>query len=143
MSEKTGKFLVSFRPGEVTGTHHERETELRKICASLGGFDCKVFDPYLAYSGLADAGLLVRVEEKSTSWLWTVSFFYPPEGDENEIRRKIINAFLTEAKNDPKLLPNGYAVVSDEHGNLYLRFIKKHQKYASRRTRPKITTKGG
>ena len=68
MKEITGNFLVSFRPGEVTGAHHEREAELGNVCASLGGFDCKVFDPYMAYSGLADAGLLVRVEEKSPSW---------------------------------------------------------------------------
>lgn len=142
MKENIGELLVSFRPGEVIGMHHESEAELRDICTRLGGFDCKVFDSYMVYSGMADAGLLIRAEEKSSSWFWTVSFFYPGEADENEIRRKIINVILDEVKNDPKLPLNGYAVVSDKSGNLKLGCIKKRRKKIIKSTQTKVSTEG-
>lgn len=142
MKEKIGNFLVSFRPGEVVGRHHQREPELRNICARLGGFDCKVFDSYLVYSGLADAGHLIRVEEKCSPRFWMVSFFYSGEADENETRRKIINVILDEAKDDPKLPLNGYAVISDRDGNLKLGYMKKRRENSFRRARRKIFHEG-
>jgi len=142
MKEKIGNFLVSFGPGEVIGKHHEREAVLRNICTRLGGFDCKVFDSYLVYSGLADAGYLIRVEGKCSPRFWSVSFFYPGEAEENKIRRKIINVLLDEAKSDPKLPLNGYAVVSDKSGNLKLGCLKKRRKNVFKRTQTKIFTKG-
>lgn len=134
MKEKVGALLVSFRPGEVIGKHHESEVELRDICTRLGGFDCKVFDSYLIYSDLADAGYLIRLEEKCSPRFWSVFFFYPGEANENELRRKIINVILNEAKNDPKLPLNGYAVVSDKNGNLKLGYFKKHRNHILKRT---------
>lgn len=136
--EKTGNFLVSFRPGEVIGRHHQREVALKNICVRLGGFDCKIFDSYLIYSWLADAGYLVRVEEMYSPRFGIVSFFYPGEADENEIRRKIINFMLDEAKNDPKLLLNGYAIISDEYGSLKLGYIKKRRENILAGARSKI-----
>lgn len=142
MKEKIGNFLVSFRPGEIIGKHHAREAALRDICTRLGGFDCKVFDSYLVYSGLADAGYLIRVEEKCSPRFWSVSFFYPGEANRNEIRRKIINIILDEARNDPKLPLDGYAVISDKNGNLKLGYMKKRRQKILRRTRIKVFNEG-
>lgn len=128
MKEKTGNHLVTFRPGEVIGMHNEREVVLEDICNRLGGFGFKIFDPYMVYSNLADNGFLVRVEELSSYGYWMVSFFYPNGKDENETRRIIINYILNEAKNDPKLLTNGYAVVSDNNGNLNLSALRRARK---------------
>lgn len=113
-----GNFIVLFKPGVATGIHSGRETVLGSICDRFGGFDCKIFDPYMVYAGLADAGILVKVEQRNMYGYSAVSFFYPDRQSEHELRKKIINNMLAEIKNDPKLLGNGYAVTMDKGGNL-------------------------
>lgn len=128
MIKEKGNLLVTFRPGEVTGSYNPREDVLRDICCKLGGLDYKIIDPYILYSSLADTGFLVRAEEYSSKGYWTVSFYYPGGKDENRIRRTIINFILDEAKNDPNLFDNGYAVVIDVDGNQSLCSVKKRDK---------------
>ncbi|AGL01089.1 hypothetical protein [Desulfoscipio gibsoniae] len=135
MKDKLADFLVLFRRGEVTGIHNEREVELKEICNSLGGLDCKVFDPYMVYSNLADNGLLVRVETKNLDGSWSILFYYPVEKNKNNVRRKIINFILDEARYDYKLLKNGYAVVTNNNGNLKLACIRKSLKNTIKRKR--------
>ena len=65
MKRLLGNFIVLFKPGVVTGIHNEREVVLRNICDRFGGFDCKIFDPYMVYAGLADAGMLEKVEQRN------------------------------------------------------------------------------
>lgn len=121
---KLGDFVVLFRPGVVTGIHNEKEVLLKEICDRLGGFDCKIFDPYMTYSSLADSGLLVRVEQKNAYGFGAVSFFYPNKSTEQDLRRKIINHMLEEVKSNTKLAANGYIVISDRTGNLKLKHLK-------------------
>jgi len=128
MIKEKGNLLVSFRPGEVIGSYNRREYVLRDICCKLGGLEYKIFDPYILYSSLADTGFLVRAEEYSSKGYWTVSFYYPGGKDENRIRRTIINFILDEAKNDPNLFDNGYAVVIDVDGSQSLCSVKKRDK---------------
>lgn len=124
MNKQLGSFLVLFKPGVITGVHNESEVVLKDICDGLGGLDCKIFDPYMAYARLADDGFLVRVEQRNDYGFAAVSFFYPTRKNEHAVRRKIINEILGEIKNEPELLANGYAVISDKSGNLKLRYIK-------------------
>ncbi len=133
MEAKFGDFLVSFRRGEVFGMHNEKEVELSEICNKLGGIDRKVFNPYKAYSNLADNKLLVRVEIKNLNGTRTTFFFYPVDKNQNEIRRKIINFILNEARKDYKLFLNGYAVVINKYGNLKLACIDKSPKNTIKR----------
>lgn len=127
MVKQLGSFLVLFKPGVVTGNHNESEVVLKDICERLGGLDCKVFDPYLVYTRLADFGILTRVEQRNAYGYSAVSFFYPAGTNKHSTRRIIVNEILGEMKNDPKLLSNGYAVVSDNVGNLKLRYIKSRE----------------
>jgi len=60
------------------------------------------------------------VEQRNIYGYSAVSFFYPNKHKEHELRQKIINKMLAEIKSDPKLLRNGYAVVTDKGGNLRL-----------------------
>ena len=124
MKKQLGNYLVLFRPGVITGMHSEREVVLKDICERLGGFDCKVFDPYFAYSDFCDAGLLVRVEQGNIYGFYSVAFFYVDRKSEHEIRRKIINGILDSVKSNSKLFENGYVIVSDRQGNLKLNYIK-------------------
>ncbi|MFZ5591008.1 MAG: hypothetical protein ACOY81_04270, partial [Bacillota bacterium] len=57
-----GRFLVAFWPGVITGLHDRSEVLLDDLCRQLGGFDCRIFDPYFFYSECADRGWLRRVE---------------------------------------------------------------------------------
>lgn len=120
-----GSFVVFFRPGVVTGIHNEREILLKNICEKVGGFDCKAFDPYMIYDSLADAGVLIRIEQRNAFGYSAVAFFYPANVKESEARRKIINTILNDIKHDPKLFASGYAVISDKKGNLKLKSHKK------------------
>ncbi len=133
MEYKFGDFLVSFRRGEVIGMHNEKEVELNDICTRLGGLNCKVLNPYKAYSNLADNKLLVRVEIKNLNGSRTTFFFYPIDKNQNEIRRKIINYILNEAKNDYKLFLKGYVVVINKDGNFKLAYIEKSLKNTIKR----------
>lgn len=98
MTKIPGSFLVLFRPGVVSGIHNEREVVLRKICESLGGLDLRVFDPYLVYAGVADCGMLVRVEQRNIYGFAAVSFFYADSRIERETRKILINRMLDEVK---------------------------------------------
>lgn len=120
MKRLLGNFIVLFKPGVVTGIHNEREVVLRNICDRFGGFDCKIFDPYMVYAGLADAGMLEKVEQRNIYGYSAVSFFYPVGLIEYDLRQKIINTMLDEIKSDPKLFRNGFAIVTDKRGNLKL-----------------------
>lgn len=95
MKDKLADFLVLFRRGEVTGIHNEREVELKEICNSLGGLDCKVFDPYMVYSNLADNGLLVRVETKNLDGSWSILFYYPVEKIKTMLEEKLSTLYWT------------------------------------------------
>jgi len=127
-----GNFVVLFRPGVVTGIHNEREIILNDICEKFGGLDCRLFDPYLVYDRLTDAGLLVRVEQRNAYGYAAVSFFYPAKTNEREVRQKIINAILGEIKNDPKVLASGYAIISDKYGNMKLKHGRTRVKHVTR-----------
>lgn len=124
MKKKLGNFIVMFKPGVVTGIYNENEMILRDICEKLGGFNCKLFDPYFAYDSLADAGLLIRVEQRNMYGYAAVSFFYPPEQNEKHIRKLAINSILNDIQTDPKLFANGYAVIADKNGGLMLKCYK-------------------
>ena len=128
MTKPTGNFLVSFKPGVVTGIYNESETKLRNLCAKFSGFDCKVFDAYQIYAKFADDGLLVRVEKRNTFGFGAVYFFYPAAVNENEIRKKIVNSILYEIKDNPKTITNGYVVLCDDKGNFKLVCSKKRTK---------------
>ncbi|MDD2554402.1 MAG: hypothetical protein PHP51_07510 [Desulfotomaculaceae bacterium] len=117
MSKQPGSFIVSFRPGVVTGIYSEKEGAIKEICERFGGFDCKIFDPYMKYAELADAGLLVRVEERIAVNRYSVSFFYPAQEDERCIRKKIINSLLAEMKDSPSLYAGGFAVTVENNGD--------------------------
>lgn len=120
MIKQVGSFIVLFRPGVVSGIHSEKEAVVKNICLRFGEFDNKVFDPYILYSGMADEGLLVRVEQINQYGCGAVSFFYPGGCNENAVRRKIINRMLGEVMNAPGLFKNGYTVVCDSSGDLQL-----------------------
>lgn len=128
MKKEKGSHLVTFRPGEVIGAYNQGEDILKDICGKLGGFGCKIFEPYILYTRLADFGFLIRDEEPLSNGYWSVSFFYPAGEDENMLRRIIIDAILNEAKNDPALFDKGYAVIIDVEGNQSLRSIRKSNK---------------
>lgn len=116
MCKQTGSFIVSFWPGVVTGVHNEKEVFIKEICERFGGFACKIFDPYVKFSELADAGILVRVEERKAAHRYSVSFFYPALEDERFIRKKIINSMLEELKSSQSFYAGGFAVIVDKNG---------------------------
>ncbi|MFZ5650304.1 MAG: hypothetical protein ACOY4I_05580 [Bacillota bacterium] len=120
MKSPLGNFIVLFKPGVVTGIHSGREVILSNICDRFGGFDCKIFDPYTVYAGLVDADILVKVEQRNIYGYSAVSFFYPDRHSEHRLRQKILNKMLAEIKSDPRLIRNGYAVVTDKGGDLRL-----------------------
>ena len=124
MKKPLGNFMVMFKPGVVTGIHKENEVVLSDICEKLGGFDCKLFDPYFIYDKLADSGQLIRIEQKNMHGYAAVSFYYPPGRNESHIRRMIINSILDDILTDPQLFANGYAVITDKNGNLNLKCYK-------------------
>lgn len=120
MNKQPGSFIVSFRPGVVTGIHSEKEAAIKEICERFGGFDCKIFDPYMKYSELADTGLLVRVEDRIAVNRYCVSFFYPAQEDERYIRKKVINSMLEEMKSSHSVYAGGFAVTVENNGDYKL-----------------------
>ncbi len=132
---KFGDFLVSFRRGEVVGVHNEKEVELIEICNRLGRPGCKVFDPFVAYSQLAERNLLEKVKIKNLDGSWTVFFFYPIDLKQSEIRRQIINCILYEASKDSRLFLNRMSVVISNDGCLKLVCIKQSHKNSLKRKR--------
>ncbi|MCL6477829.1 MAG: hypothetical protein K6T65_05380 [Peptococcaceae bacterium] len=117
---RLGNFVVMFKPGVVTGIHSEREVLLADICQRMGGFECKVFDPYMFYSAMADDGLLVRVEHRNEFGYASASFFYPDRESESKTRKMIINRLLSEIKGSGRAFSGGCAVVCDKSGNYRL-----------------------
>lgn len=134
-----GDFLVSFRRSEVTGVHNEKEVELIEICNRLGRPECKVFDPFVAYSRLAECNLLERVKIKNLDGSWTVFFFYPIDLKQSEVRRQIINGILYEASKDNRLFLNRMAVVISNDGRLKLACIKQSHKNYPKRKRNRLS----
>lgn len=132
---KFGDFLVSFRRSEAAGVHNEKEVELIEICNRLGRPGFKVFDPFVAYSRLAERNLLEKVKIKNLDGSWTIFFFYPIDKKQSEIRRQIINWILYEVSKDNRLFLNRMAVVISNDGRLKLACIKKSHKNSLKRKR--------
>lgn len=118
MHKKKGKHLVSYYPGEVIGCFAEGEVELREIAESLGGFSGRLFDNYLEFSAMADAGLLVRHESITNRGYLQVSFYYVYGSQVSATRQRIKNTLLHKYLNSINYPNSGLIVVSDDNGDL-------------------------
>ncbi len=129
--EKSGKLLVSFYPGEVTGFYSEGEGEIRAIAMALGGFFEKVFDMYMEFSALADEGWLVRDERRIGQGSMVVSFYYP-QGLPLAIRRQhVVNRLLYDYLNSPVYpRPGVYVVQYKKNYKLIYRYQARVQSRA-------------
>lgn len=117
MCKQFGSFIVSFWPGVVTGVFNEKEVFIKEICERFGGFECKVFDPYIKFSELADAGIITRAEERVAAHRYCVSFYYPALEDERLIREKIINSIFEELKSSQSFYASGFVVIVNKNGD--------------------------
>lgn len=117
MCKQFGNFIVSFWPGVDTGVYNEKEVFIKEICERFGGFECKVFDPYIKYSELADAGMIIRAEDRIAAHRYCVSFYYPALEDERLIRKKIINSMFEELKSSQSFYAAGFAVIVNKNGD--------------------------
>ncbi|MFZ5592372.1 MAG: hypothetical protein ACOY81_11275, partial [Bacillota bacterium] len=116
----------------ITGLHDRSEVLLDDLCRQLGGFDCRIFDPYFFYSECADRGWLRRVEYIDQRGQVGVHFYYPEGGDIEEIRQRLIKSILQMAAQEPKLWRHGRAVIwEDDRPRLVVRnpeYVKKGEK---------------
>ncbi|MEG6616174.1 hypothetical protein V6C27_06995 [Peptococcaceae bacterium 1198_IL3148] len=120
VSEKLGKLLVSFCPGEAVGLYSEGEEAIKNIACALGDYSDRVFDMYLEFSSFADQGLLLRKEYGHVKGAIAVSFFYKSDVRLKTQRQKIIDLLLKNYLQSSVYPRPGIYVVKDKNNNCQL-----------------------